>query len=746
VVASYLNTIITDLKTGKIHMANTKKGEQWIYAPEPSCSLSMHDLSPDSFYLPKVFIWLPDETWPDLVRTLPCPRCRKTETKVKGFELDRWRRVVSHDQCYFIIGRRHFCKHCSASFLNYNPDSVVQLHPTVSHAFPAILSHRSGLDKTLLWDLRAQINTRANFDGFSTQLQEVHRLRYDVQRLRFYALMDSKASQTALGPKRHVTEFSSFKDKKGYGGFVPTGKYLKTVFLKNEEQKSKWMERRMQTVRARTVAGDFSHKIPSRIQVQGKQLFTSLYTITNEYSEVMGFYLSFGKSLDEVKPLFTGIKKRLEQFGDPPLLAAYTDNCCAERNFISSNLHLQPPSGLPTTKFPLLDLPHQPLVYSSAGEISMAASGFLGVGKVELGFDMEWNIGKDKRVSFSFFFFLSLFLSLSLSLSLSQEKEYMYISIYLSISLSFFPFFFLSFFFSSFFSLFFLFSFSFFSPLFSSFCQVALIQVANAQGIVHLYRIHTLRDLPHGLRSLLQDKNIVKVGKQISGDCVRLRKDWECEVQGEVELGRLAKEIGVIDDGRISLASLSELVLKRSLLKDEVLRLSDWEKKDLDPEQVTYAARDAWAGIRIYLALSAIQGGKQKIAPADITPGRTFDLMSPGQGQKVGMGKIVDAKKCSLGVNKTRNRVVVEVLSVRVQHFLLPCVPSRSRDRPQLSTFVGKQICWPTENLRIGIFLFFSFLFSFFLSCSFLFSFFFFFFFFFSLFSFFFFFVFFLLC
>jgi hypothetical protein len=63
----------------------------------------------------------------------------------------------------------------------------------------------------------------------------------------------------------------------------------------------------------------------------------------------------------------------------------------------------------------------------------------------------------------------------------------------------------------------------------------------------------------------------------------------------------------VLPDGarRWNLANLSERVLRKSLPKEERLRLSDWEAR-LSPDQLEYAALDALASLRICVELERL--------------------------------------------------------------------------------------------------------------------------------------------
>jgi hypothetical protein len=69
---------------------------------------------------------------------------------------------------------------------------------------------------------------------------------------------------------------------------------------------------------------------------------------------------------------------------------------------------------------------------------------------------------------------------------------------------------------------------------------------------------------------------------------------------GGFELGKLCKQQGAIDNGRIGLSDVCSQVLHCYLPKDEDIRTSDWDSENLTDEQKNYAALDAWAGLLIY--------------------------------------------------------------------------------------------------------------------------------------------------
>ena len=72
-----------------------------------------------------------------------------------------------------------------------------------------------------------------------------------------------------------------------------------------------------------------------------------------------------------------------------------------------------------------------------------------------------------------------------------------------------------------------------------------------------------------------------------------------------LDLAALAAKALPNEERGWSLAELTSRLLNRQLDKRDTLRCSDWEAAVLSPEQVEYAALDAWASFAVYQKLSA---------------------------------------------------------------------------------------------------------------------------------------------
>ncbi|KAH0928860.1 LOW QUALITY PROTEIN: hypothetical protein HID58_014587 [Brassica napus] len=109
--------------------------------------------------------------------------------------------------------------------------------------------------------------------------------------------------------------------------------------------------------------------------------------------------------------------------------------------------------------------------------------------------------------------------------------------------------------------------------------------------------------IPQSLQHLIEDSSLVKVGIGIDGDSVKLFHDHGVSIKDVEDLSDLAnKKIG----GGLkkwSLASLTETLVCKELLKPNRIRLGNWEVRPLSKEQLQYAATDAYASWHLYHVL-----------------------------------------------------------------------------------------------------------------------------------------------
>lgn len=131
--------------------------------------------------------------------------------------------------------------------------------------------------------------------------------------------------------------------------------------------------------------------------------------------------------------------------------------------------------------------------------------------------------------------------------------------------------------------------------------QPSLLQLACEEE-VFIFQLNHL-GLPLALRAILADPAIVKAGVGLDYDIQELRKLADFIPAGFSDLGTTAKQAGIENHG---LRGLAAVMCGFRISKGA--QTSNWARNELTPQQVRYAATDAWVGRLLYLALEQVIG------------------------------------------------------------------------------------------------------------------------------------------
>jgi ribonuclease D len=121
----------------------------------------------------------------------------------------------------------------------------------------------------------------------------------------------------------------------------------------------------------------------------------------------------------------------------------------------------------------------------------------------------------------------------------------------------------------------------------------SLMQLAT-EDVVVLFRLHST-GLPKGLVKILENPDVIKAGIAIDRDLEELQELREFNPAGFIDLNSFAPEKGFKSVG---VRRLAALVLGFRVSKRQ--QTSNWEAEQLKPQQLEYAATDAWVCREIY--------------------------------------------------------------------------------------------------------------------------------------------------
>jgi hypothetical protein len=236
----------------------------WIYPPEPAILLSRRRFDPTLFYRPRIFLWLPHF----LVDDLHCPAC-KTAILEKNGAL-RPRRIVDSQDCFYLISWSYYCrKGCKSHFAGWGHAVLDSLPRHLRLAFPAILSHRSGISRSVMTQLRVGNQHKMGPSGVKSLLLEMHTLRFNTLHLQYAeAIFEVVSGREAQGSKNTLHSyisakfpaFGNFSDPQGYAGFVPGERYLAEMMNKAIERDENDANQHTACLAPDQIAIDDSHK------------------------------------------------------------------------------------------------------------------------------------------------------------------------------------------------------------------------------------------------------------------------------------------------------------------------------------------------------------------------------------------------------------------------------------------------------------------------------------------------------
>lgn len=582
-------------------------------------------------YYKDVRVWLPDIQYNSMP---PCPSCKcPNNVSPHGFRTDYpARRICALNNTYFIMSRRYICGSCKSAaasakaaladsgvkvvgkveahqtFMGWNPGSVTFLPYGLGSFFPAIITHRAGLDMEIVDMMRPLFDKGVRPEAMSSLLLEMHSKTYfRALNQREFAIRRRRVEAGGLGLAGDAPLlFSAFGDRAGYAGVVPTGRYLQHVYILYHESIRPFLEKEVKKRGARTLAWDASYKEAKNLCLfNGKQIFQALITALNEYGEIRIQFHVYSDGHEQFVEVLKRMTRTMEAYGQQLPQLIFVDNPNETKaNFLRDlpslrasqqqlNTHVPPPPtpdlavcGVDSNRFTL----HTGKAEVTNAVIALSSLLSTTMDKV-VSFDMEWEVKKSTR------------------------------------------------------------------GLIEGTGRAALMQFGYVEdGIVKciLLRVNKLLVLPQPLLDLLSDKSITMVGVNLGGDLAKVGRDFSNanmapRRQNTIELATLARATGVVKTatGAVSLARIVEAVLGEKLNKDPALRQSQWESDLLDGVQTSYAALDAIKSLEAYLKLRALPDLTSRLDAHSVLVGMKVDIM-PSYGSIANMasvaavGEIVD--------------------------------------------------------------------------------------------------------
>ncbi len=128
------------------------------------------------------------------------------------------------------------------------------------------------------------------------------------------------------------------------------------------------------------------------------------------------------------------------------------------------------------------------------------------------------------------------------------------------------------------------------------FYHPSLVQLGTETD-AYLFQLKKLESISP-LLEILESPKIIKTGVALDRDVKELQDFVPFNPEGFFELGTVAREAGMEKTG---LRNLCGILLGHRISKKA--QTSNWARVELTPEQIAYAATDAWVSLKLYQRL-----------------------------------------------------------------------------------------------------------------------------------------------
>ncbi|GAA5803754.1 hypothetical protein HPULCUR_009238 [Helicostylum pulchrum] len=306
---------------------------------------------------------------------------------------------------------------CRTKFSGCDQDIVKQLNPGHQRAFPAILTHKSGISKDLCNVMRPLFQHGVGPNRLSKVIRILYTQRFDELQFVYYnGINDFKpnvASQLLNGAESQTfDQFSNFSDRMKYNGYTPSSNYLSYVYSSLVAEYQIFIDQHTSQFDGIILKLDHSFKIIKHMgKVNDISTFNGLFTVLNEYGEIRMQLLVPAKGHSCLRPSFNNMMNSYRKYNLDMPQVAYTDNVTGDRKFLEevipslteNVLHVAPSQAelidrnSQYNRFPVATIPSgvNVTVFSTKDDINAACDTILDMvrdnnSELCVGFDIEW--------------------------------------------------------------------------------------------------------------------------------------------------------------------------------------------------------------------------------------------------------------------------------------------------------------------------------------------------------------------
>lgn len=172
--------------------------------------------------------------------------------------------------------------------------------------------------------------------SFSATLLELHAKQY----FRKYKEREHEITRARrFEPNKQANMFSSFGDRTGYAGLVPTGNYLSTIYKRYSASIRTYLNNEVKKRGAEILAWDASYKEAKHLaRYHGEPVFKALITGTNEIGEIRVQFHVVTDGHDQMVRSIEEMCATMAAYGQPMPKLFFTDKPSEDKDFFMMQL------------------------------------------------------------------------------------------------------------------------------------------------------------------------------------------------------------------------------------------------------------------------------------------------------------------------------------------------------------------------------------------------------------------------
>ena len=309
--------------------------KNWYHPP----TLSTVQKKPKAadYFLRNLFLWMPNKMW-GFAFECPVRTCKK-QLRKKGIYNNV--RLVLDVQDYYYMATEYLSCICGGTYQSWDPRLLKQLPYGTKCKFPAVLTYKYAVDKSLLTMLRSRTLGNSSTSLHNT-VKELHSENW-LRRGAMY-LQDCVRHQDGIG---RLFQGNVTYDRVPIFKTIPTAKWFLSTYAQDVMSRSHILKGNITSVFGQILKIDSTKKILRKLSGDIRDTSSWLTNVGNEYGGILQCVVTSSEANDSLEKMASGILDRYSAADVPPPKAIYTDrDCCNQRGPSKIQALFQPWSNL----------------------------------------------------------------------------------------------------------------------------------------------------------------------------------------------------------------------------------------------------------------------------------------------------------------------------------------------------------------------------------------------------------------